>query len=601
MASSSSDATIPFIFPNLNHLISVKLDGSNYLSWVSQFLPVLRSNDLLSIVDGSETCPSKFLVDSNGKPTLELDPKFTLWTKKDQYLLSWLNATLSETILPTVFGLNTSKEVWDLLSNRFAAQNRSRITHLKRQLQNLQQGNKSCTEYIQAAKGWANQLAAVGKSIDDDDLISYIISGLNTAYTPFITSFSFATRHTSLSFNEFQSELISYETLLETQIKSVPPEAGQFALFNQYRNSPGFNKKQRYGQPRHSPRMTNSSYSARPQYSSQTRIHTCVMPEKIPRNEEQPQNTIFNKNRTICQICNKPDHQALDCYHRIDFSYQGHHPPSRLAAMAAHTHNFHDSEPWFADSGANSHITSALDNLALQQPYQGDIYSATPSQQVPPSSVSHTELTSKFFSTPLYPTVTASTSIQSISSPPASDASSMHSTPAYASLSHDQPQLPLSPEEPLSQQLVPTAIAPSTSSQVIPSAPQLPRMLTRSLTGSLKLKQMSDFHLYYSTRHPLKALHTRSRRIISIDQNGWHGFIGEESDANIFDDINEAGMMSDMKFSVEFGYVTGYRKLSMDSTTQLYQRHGRIDHRESTGDSLEVVLPISDFPRGVDA
>ncbi|KAF9672885.1 hypothetical protein SADUNF_Sadunf11G0091000 [Salix dunnii] len=301
MASSSSDATIPFIFPNLNHLISVKLDGSNYLSWVSQFLPVLRSNDLLSIVDGSETCPSKFLVDSNGKPTLELDPKFTLWTKKDPYLLSWLNATLSETILPTVFGLNTSKE----------------------------QGNKSCTEYIQAAKGWANQLAAVGKSIDDDDLISYIISGLNTAYTPFITSFSFATRHTSLSFNEFQSELISYETLLETQIKFVPPEAGQFTLFNQYRNSPGFNKKQRYGQPRHSPRMTNSSYSARPQYSSQTRIHTGVMPGKIPRNEEQPQNTIFNKNHTICQICNKPNHQALDCYHRMDFSYQGRHPPSR--------------------------------------------------------------------------------------------------------------------------------------------------------------------------------------------------------------------------------------------------------------------------------
>ncbi|KAB5518981.1 hypothetical protein DKX38_023300 [Salix brachista] len=195
------------------------------LSLLLQFSSYL-SNDLLSIVDGTETCPSKFLVDSNGKPTLELDPKFTLWTKKDQYLLSWLNATLSETILPTVFGLNTSKEVWDLLSNRFAAQNRSRITHLKRQLQNLQQGNKSCTEYIQSAKGWANQLAAVGKSIDDDDLISYIISGLNTAYTPFITSFSFATRHTSLSFNEFQSELISYETLLETQIKSVPPEAG---------------------------------------------------------------------------------------------------------------------------------------------------------------------------------------------------------------------------------------------------------------------------------------------------------------------------------------------------------------------------------------
>ena len=109
--TTSKSAPISYSFPTINHLISVKLDGSNYLGWVSKFLPVLRSNDLLGIVDGSEPCPPKFLVDSNGQTTSTADPKFLLWNKKDLYLLSWLNATLSETILPTVFGLNTSKEV----------------------------------------------------------------------------------------------------------------------------------------------------------------------------------------------------------------------------------------------------------------------------------------------------------------------------------------------------------------------------------------------------------------------------------------------------------------------------------------------------------
>jgi hypothetical protein len=60
----------------------------------------------------------------------------------------------------------------------------------------------------------ANQLAAIGKPLDEDDLISYIIGGLNTTYNPFITSYSFATRNTSLTFDEFQSELLNYETLL---------------------------------------------------------------------------------------------------------------------------------------------------------------------------------------------------------------------------------------------------------------------------------------------------------------------------------------------------------------------------------------------------
>ncbi|KAB5519935.1 hypothetical protein DKX38_024254 [Salix brachista] len=297
---ASTDASVPFIFPNINHLISVKLDGSNYLGWVSQFLPVLRSNDLLSIVDGSETCPSKFLVDTNGQPTSKLDPNFVLWTKKDQYILSWLNATLSESILPTVFGLNTSKEVWDLLAHRFAAQNRSRITHLKRQLQNLQQGNKSCSDYVQAAKSYANQLAAVGKSIDDDDLISYIIGGLNTEYTSFIPSFSFATRDHPLSFYDFKSELLSYETLLENQAKTVPPEACQIAMFNQYRGSPGYNKKQRYGQPRNSPRMPQSSYPHRTQHASRNGNKTSMVSGKFPRNSPDfPRNSSeFPKNST---------------------------------------------------------------------------------------------------------------------------------------------------------------------------------------------------------------------------------------------------------------------------------------------------------------
>ena len=49
-----------------------------------------------------------------------------------------------------------------------ASHSRSRVTHLKRQLQNLKQGSKSCLEYIQGAKHMADQLLAVGKPVDDD-------------------------------------------------------------------------------------------------------------------------------------------------------------------------------------------------------------------------------------------------------------------------------------------------------------------------------------------------------------------------------------------------------------------------------------------------
>jgi hypothetical protein len=84
-----------------------------------------------------------------------------------------------------------------------------------------------------------------------------------------------------------------------------------------------------------------------------------------------PSSPFLPHNCPPCQICGKISHQASDYYHRMDFAYQGCHPPSQLATMAAATHSATEIEqPWYLDSGANHHITSEIENLTLQQPYQ---------------------------------------------------------------------------------------------------------------------------------------------------------------------------------------------------------------------------------------
>lgn len=83
--------------------------------------------------------------------------------------------------------------------NRFASQSRSRVSHLKRQLQSLHQESKTCAEYLKTAKGWANQLTVIGRPTDDEDLISYIICVLNLTFNAFVTSYGLATRDNPLS------------------------------------------------------------------------------------------------------------------------------------------------------------------------------------------------------------------------------------------------------------------------------------------------------------------------------------------------------------------------------------------------------------------
>lgn len=126
---------------------------------LSQFVPLLRSNDLMGFVDGSESCPSKFILADQGKVINTLNPVYLLCTKKDQFVLSWINATLSKK-------LGSFFYVWSQPCSTsmafplppFDSQSRSRITHLKRKLQNLHQGSKGCTEYSEAAKKCTTQL-----------------------------------------------------------------------------------------------------------------------------------------------------------------------------------------------------------------------------------------------------------------------------------------------------------------------------------------------------------------------------------------------------------------------------------------------------------
>jgi hypothetical protein len=81
----------------------------------------------------------------------------------------------------------------------------------------LQQGSKTCTKYLKLAKELADELAAVRKSVANDDLISFVVSGLNPLLNTFVTVHSFTARDTEMSFADFQSKLLNHEMLLENQ------------------------------------------------------------------------------------------------------------------------------------------------------------------------------------------------------------------------------------------------------------------------------------------------------------------------------------------------------------------------------------------------
>ncbi|GAV67353.1 UBN2 domain-containing protein, partial [Cephalotus follicularis] len=142
--------------------------------WKSLFEPILRGHKLIAYVDG-------FL------PTLT-DLAYATWYEKDKMLLSWINATLSESALPYIVGVTSSMEAWTILNRRSTSTTPSHVIALKQQLNRIKKDNQSMQEYLHKFKVLSDQLAACGSSIIDDDMIFYGLDGLPSSYRQFASS-----------------------------------------------------------------------------------------------------------------------------------------------------------------------------------------------------------------------------------------------------------------------------------------------------------------------------------------------------------------------------------------------------------------------------
>ncbi|KAJ0113603.1 hypothetical protein Patl1_02880 [Pistacia atlantica] len=302
--------------------ISVKLAGShNYLAWKMQFLNLLQGHNLVGFIDGTVACPPKNIASGS------LDPAYVVWQKKDVCLLGWILASLLEKFVSTVYGFETSMQVWTTLQTRFSSQSRSRISHLKHELQTLTQGTNSCSEYLENAKSLADQLATAGKPVDDQDLISFLLGGLQSSYTPFITSFTFASRETDFTFEDFQAELLGYENLLDAYHSVLGTDSTHFTFSTNKSKAPTYVRKK--GPP--------------------------LPPTKL---------------QNVASSNYRPHRQTRSTSPQLPNNIHGRFPPQDLATIVAETNATFDHQVWYMDICANAHITSNATNITHQLPFR---------------------------------------------------------------------------------------------------------------------------------------------------------------------------------------------------------------------------------------
>ncbi|KAK1695131.1 hypothetical protein QYE76_011828 [Lolium multiflorum] len=208
MSSSSSSSTLAAA---LGVPPTQTLNRTNHLAWKALVLPAFRGARVMGLLIGTDSAPPETLEeeDADKKMIQVPNPAYDTWIARDQQVLRFLLNSLSPDILSHVLSAESSAEAWSMIDGMFKTAARSKTQHLRSQLNDTKKLSMSADDYFTKMKGFASELAAVGKPLDDDELVGYLLRGLDKDhYNSLITNIN---GKPDTTLDEFFGQLSSYD------------------------------------------------------------------------------------------------------------------------------------------------------------------------------------------------------------------------------------------------------------------------------------------------------------------------------------------------------------------------------------------------------
>lgn len=261
-------------------------------------------------------------------------------------------------------------------------------------------GTLSISDYFINFKVITDSLAAIQCPVSDEDKVLHILSGLGPSYEMFVTS-SVCAKPPMPTFEDLRALLLNQEIRLSQTSQSSqsppspPPDSSLSgtAMFSQrgrgrgvpgrgrsrgYRGrgrgfyNPGRGPNSYYGRGYVNPGRGFYSFSGRDSDYSSSSGSSFAGPPDMGRGFRYPPHLAgllgpgpASSPAVACQVCGKPGHSALDCYHRFNQAYQSEPPTQAFAAMSITS----PGDPnWYPDTGASSHMTGNSGNFSSLRP-----------------------------------------------------------------------------------------------------------------------------------------------------------------------------------------------------------------------------------------
>jgi hypothetical protein len=201
--------------------------------WFAQVSSTLKGAECWGYISPSAKPPSKFLPAATPSPTDDQlvakssdptpNPEYGKWIAKDQQVLSYLFSSLWKDVFAQVLSAMTAADLWATIQGLHASQSRAHVIATRM----ASKGASTVPKYYTKMKGLADEMASAGRKLDDEELVSYILTGLDIDYESVITAI--AAHIEPITVPELYAQLVAHEQRVALRGATPPSSANMVA------------------------------------------------------------------------------------------------------------------------------------------------------------------------------------------------------------------------------------------------------------------------------------------------------------------------------------------------------------------------------------
>jgi hypothetical protein len=165
----------------------------------------------MALLEGTDVAPAKTVEveDAEKKKITVENLAYIGWLARDQQVLRFLLNTLSPDILSHLLDVSSTAEAWSAINAMFRTASRTKAQHLREKLNDTKKLSMTADAYYTKMKGFASELSTLGEPVEDDEMLGYLLHGLDKSeYNALITSVN---TNPGTTLDDFYEQLSSYD------------------------------------------------------------------------------------------------------------------------------------------------------------------------------------------------------------------------------------------------------------------------------------------------------------------------------------------------------------------------------------------------------